>query len=93
MPEPSLEGLSTTQSKVAWRLIDVLISVTLGVFCFMARDISLMVRKNQDCITTLQDRLTRVEATRFTAKDGLDVWREIGSIRAELAKHEGDNTP
>jgi hypothetical protein len=36
-------------------------------------------------ISELQQSSAAVEASRFTAKDGLDVWQEIGKIREAMA--------
>lgn len=33
---------------------------------------------------SMDKRLVTIEASRFTAKDGLDIWQEINKIRAEL---------
>lgn len=39
------------------------------------------------------NRLTAIEANRFTAADGLEVWKEIAKIREEMATIPRENPP
>ena len=37
-------------------------------------------------VSDLNTRLAKVEGSRFTSSDGLDVWKEIGRINERVAK-------
>lgn len=74
-----LDHLTDQQpSTLAWRIVDtviaLLLTVALALGAWQAR-------------TTIShgQQLAGIEANRFTAGDGLDVWKEISSIRTEIA--------
>lgn len=40
-------------------------------------------------IDEIQDRVTTIEASRFTAKDGLEVWQAIAELKQQIAVDGG----
>ena len=71
--------MTTIQKRdVAWRLLDVVLSITLLVIVGV---------EGWNIRTTVSNmsRITAMEADRFTSRDGLEVWKEMAKIREDLA--------
>lgn len=71
---------------IAWRLLDVvfglLLLVTSGSVGFAVKS-GVELHKEVEVINS---RLVAVEASRFTASDGLAVWKEIADVRERIAR-------
>jgi len=55
------------------------VGIVLGLVLWTVLD-------NSAKLDTYHERLVAIENSRFTARDGLEVWRELGSVRQDMAK-------
>lgn len=81
------------QDRWAWRFVDVVIGVVLVLAMFIGKNIVDDQRVFGETQAKILERLAAVESNRFTAKDGLEVWREIARIREQIAKMPSEVPP
>jgi len=62
----------------AWRILDI-------VLAFLVAISSATAGWGAKAVIDLQNRVTAIEASRFTAAMGLEVWQEIAAVKQSLA--------
>ncbi len=61
-----------------WRVLDVVMSLLLAI-------VTALLSWNLKTTYSHGMKLSEIDGNRFTAGDGLEVWKEISAIRTELA--------
>jgi hypothetical protein len=70
--------MSEHKRDVGWRVLDVILALVVAV----ASSLVLWTGKT---VVDMRESLAAIEASRFTAEDGLAVWKEISTIREDIA--------
>lgn len=73
-------GIANGKAIEVWKVLEIVILVLLSISVGLSG-------WNLSKTVDLGERIAAIEANRFTAKDGLEVWRELGK------KADSDNVP
>lgn len=65
--------------------LPIITNVLSGVLILLATTILGLVVKLSDRVMANTSRIITIEGNRFTTTDGLELWREIGEIKAQIA--------
>jgi len=70
--------MTSDERDQAWRILDIVLSITLTTSLAV---VGWLIIEHQ----ALDRRVNTIESNRFTVADGLELWKEIGSIKSEIA--------
>lgn len=73
------------QNTWALRVIDMVIGVVLVLAMFIVKGINDDQKQMAVTQSRILERMAAIEASRFTATDGLDVWKAMASIKEQIA--------
>ena len=84
---PSPESRARFVQRVLTWTVNLLTTILLAVVAFIGRDITKAIDRLEDRQTMQSERLTAIEANRFTAADGVAMQKELSRLWQELANY------